>query len=98
MSDPIHFDKPKRSISKGDRLKRRRIVQQHYDDVGHGSEYSIHVWRPLFPEGTTDAQIYGAISAFERATGKWRHVWHPTPQGFQSKSDRKIAKYATTMD
>ena len=53
-----------------------KLVQQHYDDVGHGSEYSIHVWRPLFPEGTTDAQIYGAISAFERATGEWRQVWH----------------------
>lgn len=79
------------------------MVEEHYQRLGHASEGSIHVWRRApFPEGTTDAQIYGAVAGYERTTGVTTWIDHPLPRGFVSGCDvrrqRQWSRYCDTWD
>ena len=80
-----------------DKSARRRAVEENYDALGHANEYSIHVWRTVMPEAATDAQVYGAVGAYEKRTGRFKQVSHELPPGFQSRAARKLTKIARIM-
>ena len=73
-----------RKAAKAAKEERRRVVEREYDRLGHATEASVHVWHDVMPEGATDAQIFGAVGAFEKRTGIVKRVAHPPPYpGFQ---------------
>ena len=89
-------DRPQMLASDRAKAARLQVVEKNYETIGHGSEYSIHVWRKAFTAAglgdTSDEKIYGAINSHERKTGKVKKVWHQTPPGFQSRYARKMQK------
>lgn len=90
---------PTRSELKRERQERQAIVAANYQRIGHASEYSIHVWREVFPDGVTDAQIFGGVGAYEKKNPHLkRKVWHVTPPGFVSRKSRKFAAYCKVID
>lgn len=92
----------KRALKKRAREERRRVVEEHYDLLGHACDATVHVWHRVFPDGTSEAEIYGAVSAFERLTKRRVDVAHPLPPGFrpgwQVRRDRRFDRYAETWD
>lgn len=57
------------------------------------------MWREVFPNDTTDAQIFGGVGAYEKKHPHVvRKVFHETPPGFVSRKARKFAAYAAIVD